>query len=466
MQKLVGRDTYTPMDTPLVRSNCDLSLNREETLSVSGLKTPSNNPEVDYSSIQEALKAFVYVISKNGEALMPCSKAKARKLLKEEKALIVSHKPFTIKLVFKCENQIQKITLGIDPGYENIGLSAISEKNELFSSQAKLRTNISKLLAEKKMYRRQRRSKLWYRKPRFLNRKKTKSLPPSLEHKLDSHLRIVKKIISFIPISKINVEVANFDIQKIKNPQIESSQYQRGDLYGYQNLKAYLVQREQAKCQLCSKKSTKGNSFRLHHIIPRKEGGTNKPNNLSLLHEKCHDKLHSKKLLHLLKKNRQFKPETFMSIIRWKLAFELKKLCSDISLSFGYLTKVKRNSLKLEKDHHTDAFVIANGSSEQRIQPFSFLQKRKNNRSLQLNRKGLKLSIRRQRYKVQPKDEVQVQSKKYEVIGVFNKGNWLRVKDKTKTFNFPIKKIEKHYYNNGWQFIPSLKERVFLPLKG
>ena len=463
MQKLVGRDTYTPTDTPLVRSNCDLSLNREETLSVSDLKTPSNNPEVDNSSIQEAIAAYVYVISKNGKALMPCSKAKARKLLKEEKALIVCHKPFTIKLVFKCENQVQKITLGIDPGYENIGLSAISEKGELFSAEAKLRNNISNLLAKKKSYRRNRRNKLWYRKPRFLNRKKTKNLPPSLEHKLDSHLRMVKKVLSFIPISKINIEVANFDIQKIKNPQIESFQYQRGDLYGYQNLKAYLVEREMAKCQLCSKKSTKGNSFRIHHIIPRNEGGTNKTNNLSLLHEKCHDKLHSKNLLHILKKNRQFKPETFMSSIRWKLVSELKKLCSDTALSFGYITKIKRNSLKLEKDHHTDAFVIANGSSEKRAQPSLFLQKRKNNRSLQLNRKGLKLSIRRQRYKIQPKDEVQVKNKKYAVIGIFNKGSWLRVRDKAKTFNFQISRVEKHFYNNGWQFIPSLKERVFLP---
>ena len=463
MQKLVGRDTYTPTDTPLVRSNCDLSLNREETLSVSDLKTPSNNPEVDNSSIQEAIAAYVYVISKNGKALMPCSKAKARKLLKEGKALIVSHKPFTIKLVFKCENQVQKITLGIDPGYEHIGLSAISEKGELFSAEAKLRDNISKLLAEKKMYRRNRRNKLWYRKPRFLNRKKTKSLPPSLEHKLDSHLRMVKKLLSFMPISKICIEVANFDIQKIKNPQIESSQYQRGDLYGYQNLKAYLVERESAKCQLCSKKPTKGNSFRIHHIIPRKEGGTNKANNLSLLHEKCHVKLHSKKQLHLLKKNRQFKPETFMSNIRWKLVSELKKLCNDVSLSFGYITKIKRNSLKLEKEHHTDAYVIANGSYEKRSQPSLFLQKRKNNRSLQLNRKGLKLSIRRQRYKIQPKDIVQVKNKKYEVIGIFNKGSWLKVKDRTKIFNFQVSKIEKHYYNNSWQFIPSLKERVFLP---
>ena len=50
MQKLVGRNTYTPTDAPQVRGNCDLSLNREETLSVPGSKTPSNNLDVDYSS--------------------------------------------------------------------------------------------------------------------------------------------------------------------------------------------------------------------------------------------------------------------------------------------------------------------------------------------------------------------------------------------------------------------------------
>ena len=82
-----------------------------------------------------------------------------------------------------------------------------------------------------------------------------------MEPKLNSHIRMVKKVCSYIPISGINLEVANFDIQKIKKPQIESVQYQRGDLYGYQNLKTYLLCREQAKCQLCSKKSTKGNSF-------------------------------------------------------------------------------------------------------------------------------------------------------------------------------------------------------------
>ncbi|NGX52139.1 MAG: hypothetical protein KR126chlam5_00433 [Candidatus Anoxychlamydiales bacterium] len=42
MQKLVERDTCASTDTPLVRSNCDLSLNREETLSAADLKTPAN----------------------------------------------------------------------------------------------------------------------------------------------------------------------------------------------------------------------------------------------------------------------------------------------------------------------------------------------------------------------------------------------------------------------------------------
>ena len=45
MQQLEERNTYTPTDIPHIRSNCGLILNREETLSVSGLKTFSNNSD-------------------------------------------------------------------------------------------------------------------------------------------------------------------------------------------------------------------------------------------------------------------------------------------------------------------------------------------------------------------------------------------------------------------------------------
>jgi hypothetical protein len=45
MQKLEERNTYTPTDIPQVCGNCGLPLNREETLSVSGLKTSSNSSD-------------------------------------------------------------------------------------------------------------------------------------------------------------------------------------------------------------------------------------------------------------------------------------------------------------------------------------------------------------------------------------------------------------------------------------
>ena len=468
MQKLKERrkQSNIPSDAPQVRCSMVLTLNKEETLSEQDSKTSFNDPEVDYSGMQEALKAFVYVQSKDGKALMPCSKAKARKLLKEKKAIIISFKPFTIKLIFHCENQVQEITLGIDPGYENIGISATSEKQEFFSAEVKLRTDISKLLTEKRMYRIGRRSKLWYRKPRFLNRKKQKLLAPSIQHRLDSHIRILKKIFFLLPVTKINLETASFDVQKIKNPEIKGDEYQKGALYEYENLKSYLIDREHALCQLCNEKSTHGNTFRIHHIIPRKDEGTDRVDNLALLHEKCHAKLHELNLHDVLKKNREFKPETFMSSIRFKLFEELKKVCDNLSISFGYITKIRRHDLKLEKSHHTDAFVIAEGISQKRAFPFKIIQKRKNKRSLQLNRKGFKPSIRKHRYKYQPKDEVIIENKKYEVVGVFNKGDWIRVKNSSGLFNFSTKKIENHYYVNEWQFIPLLKKWVFLPTKG
>ncbi len=53
MQTLEERDIYTPPNASQVRCNCDLALNREETLSVPGLKTSSNNSDVNQLRIQK-----------------------------------------------------------------------------------------------------------------------------------------------------------------------------------------------------------------------------------------------------------------------------------------------------------------------------------------------------------------------------------------------------------------------------
>lgn len=452
MQKLEEEQfiTNTPTSASLACSSVVPSLNREEILSERSLSNSSNNLEVNNASnIQADLKSYVYVLSINNKPLMPCSKAKARKLLENNQAVIVRHNPFTIKLSFECENQVQSITLGVDTGYKYVGLSAVSDKAEYWSSEVILR-NISPLLIEKKMYRKGRRAKLWYRQPRFLNRGIKKGwLPPSVQYRINSHIRIIEKVCSLLPIKNIIVEVAKFDIQKIKNPGIRGIEYQQGCLYNYENIKSFLIEREHAKCQLCHKESTRDNSFRMHHIIPKSRYGTDKPDNLALLHEKCHIKLHKEDIGYLLIKNKQYKAETFMSIMRNILVIELKKIYK-VTETFGYATKIQRNVLKLEKSHSNDAFVIANGSIQSRSIVLNILQKRHNNRCLQLNRKGFKPSIRRQRYKYQPRDIVMIKDNYYEVIGTHSYGNQIKVTKSKTVFNFSTKKVEKHYITNSW----------------
>lgn len=54
----------------------------------------------------------VYVISRLGHPLMPCSPAKARHLLDDGKAKVVKRTPFTIKLLYGSTEYTQPVILG------------------------------------------------------------------------------------------------------------------------------------------------------------------------------------------------------------------------------------------------------------------------------------------------------------------------------------------------------------------
>jgi len=118
---------------------------------------------------------MVYVLDINNKPLMTTSNAKARILLKSKKAIVKELKPFTIQLTYETETHyIQNITLDIDSGYNNIGFSAITNKKELITGELKLLQGMKERLLEKTMYRKQRRSRLRYRKSRWNNRVKSK----------------------------------------------------------------------------------------------------------------------------------------------------------------------------------------------------------------------------------------------------------------------------------------------------
>ena len=69
----------------------------------------------------------VFVINKHGEALMPCKPRKAKMLLREGKANVVRRSPFTIQLKFGSSGYKQRLTLGVDTGHKEVGVSVVSE---------------------------------------------------------------------------------------------------------------------------------------------------------------------------------------------------------------------------------------------------------------------------------------------------------------------------------------------------
>lgn len=292
---------------------------------------------------------LVYVINKNGKPLMPCSPRKARILLKENKAKVIKREPFTIQLLYGSSGYKQKVNLGVDAGSKHIGLSATTEKKELFSGEVKLRTDIVDLLSTRLQYRRSRRNRTTrYRKARFLNRVRRKHkgwLAPSIENKIYCHLKIIEKLHKILPIYKIIVETASFDIQKIKNPDISGKEYQEGEQLGFWNVREYVLFRDEHKCQCCKGKS-KDVRLNVHHIESRKTGG-NAPNNLITLCETCHQGYHkgSIKLPKTIKRGMSFKDTAFMGIMRWSFYNKLKELYPNASMTFGYITKNTESEL-------------------------------------------------------------------------------------------------------------------------
>lgn len=335
---------------------------------------------------------FVYVINKNGQPLMPCKPQKARKLLKANKAEVVKYEPFTIKLKYGSSGYKQPVTLGIDTGSVHIGASASTEKQELYSSETVMRSgdgkaSIVRLLAKRLELRRSRRSrKTRYRKARFLNRVHRKHkgwLAPSIENKINVHLKLIADIHKILPITKIVVEVAQFDIQKIKNPNISGKEYQQGEQIGWANVREYVLFRDGHKCQCCKGKS--GDTIlNVHHIESRMVGG-NAPNNLITLCKTCHGGYHQGKITlpKSIHRGMSFRDAAFMGIMRWAFYNKLKELYSDVHLTYGYITKNTRIKNNIAKTHTADAYCIAGNIKAKRLD-YEYFRKqvRRHNRKL------------------------------------------------------------------------------------
>ena len=316
------------------------------------------------------------VLDQNGKPLMPTTRlGKVYHLLKTQKAHIVSYEPFTIQLDYEPDTHvIQPMTLGVDSGAIHSGYSVANEHREYYSAEVIARDDISKRLSDRHMYRRNRRSrKTRYRKPRFKNRKNKKKgwLPPSLEQKVVVQLNEIDHLHHHFPIQKIIVEVAEFDIQKIKNPNISGIEYQQGTLQGY-NIRNYLLEKHNRKCFYCGKSVSK---FEIEHMLPKSRGGSNRIDNLTLSCHECNQKkdtmtaeefikqtLPAKKAAAKLKQlpneKRLFEYMAHMNATRWSLYDAINEKYSNVEMTYGYITKYNRIQADLPKTHHIDAKCI------------------------------------------------------------------------------------------------------------
>ena len=321
------------------------------------------------------------VLDQQGKPLMPTTRlGKVYRLLKTQKAHIVSYEPFTIQLDYEPDTHvIQPMTLGVDSGAIHSGYSVANEHREYYSAEVVARNDISRNLSDRCMYRHNRRSrKTRYRQPRFSNRKNKKKgwLPPSLEQKVAVQVNEINHIHRYFPIETIIVETAEFDIQKIKNPDITGIEYQQGTLQGY-NIRNYLLEKHRRKCFYCGKAVS---GFEVEHMLPKSKGGSNRIDNLTLSCHDCNEKkgtltaeefiqqtLPVKKAVAKLKQlpneKRLFKYMTYMNATRWALYDAVKERYPNVKMTYGYITKYNRIQAGLPKAHHIDAKCITGFST-------------------------------------------------------------------------------------------------------
>lgn len=310
---------------------------------------------------------MVYVLSKNGQPLMPTNRhGKVKHLLKSGKAKVVRRCPFTIKLLYDGTTYTQNLTLGVDTGSGTIG-AAVSKNNGdiVYMAEVVVRNDITDKMKRRSKYRRNRRNrKTRYRKARWLNRAnsiRNNRFSPTVISKLHSHTKEIEFVKSILPITTLVLETGRFDTHLMKNPSLANPKvrhwgYQKGINYGFENTRAMVLNRDDYTCQCCKGKH-KDSKLEVHHIVFRSQGGSDEESNLITLCHTCHKDLHSGKITPKFngKKKGTLKYATQMNSIRCQL---LKQYPEAIE-TFGYVTKANRLILGIEKDHHLDSCVIA-----------------------------------------------------------------------------------------------------------
>jgi len=322
-----------------------------------------------------------------GEALMPTRPAKARKLLKEKKAIVIQKVPFTIQLTYQPKtNILTKISLGIDDGAKQSGIAAVCHFKErkvvVIEATLSLRCDTKNHIDNRRARRRLRRSCLRHRQPRRRRKDKTGWIPPSVKVRKDNIIRLVKSLSELLPITSIVWEKGQFDTHKLVNPFVSGTDYQKGFDFGFDNRKAAVLFRDSYICIYCGVNCIQaGRIATVDHVIPKARGGTDTFLNLVTACYECNakkGKLTAEEFGFPHVVGKTFAYPAHLQCGKSYLERELKKIALVESV-FGYETKVWRVSLRLEKSHINDAIsmVIRSGPFFCEAEKYNILVRRR-----------------------------------------------------------------------------------------
>jgi hypothetical protein len=153
---------------------------------------------------------FVLVLDTERQPLSPCHPARARELLKNGKAAVLRHYPFTIILKRAIPDaNPEPCQLKRDPGSKTTGIALVQGTKVIWGAEIAHRgAAIRKKLADRAARRRNRRNRLRYRQPSYRTRaqinnakrtyarKREKGwLPPSLQHRVETTMTWVQRLL-------------------------------------------------------------------------------------------------------------------------------------------------------------------------------------------------------------------------------------------------------------------------------
>jgi len=319
----------------------------------------------------------VFVLDRNGKALMPCSEKRARLLLERDRARVHRVLPFVIRLTDRHaeSGEFQNLRIKLDPGSKITGIALVREQEDggiavlsLFELVHRGRQISEAITSRRAMRRRRRGANLRYRAPRFLNRgNKAKGwIAPSLMHRVHTTLSWVNKLQRFAPVSALSTELVRFDMQLMQDAEISGVEYQQGELQGYE-VREYLLEKWGRKCAYCDKN---GVPLQTEHIHAKACGGSNRVSNLALSCQPCNQKKGSRDVREFLKRDparlsrilakakAPLKDAAAVNSTRWNLLGTLKQTGLVVETGTGGRTKFNRSRLGIPKTHALDAVCV------------------------------------------------------------------------------------------------------------